>query len=224
VIGALTTSAADHTLYNSAMLIGGDGQVAGRYDKMRLLAFGETVPGVEYFPWLRQIVPEGFGNFTPGADVSVLPLVTSNGRVARLGAIICYEDILPGFLRRMGALHPHLLLNLTNDTWFGAHAEPWQHLALAVFSSVEQRTAMVRAVNSGVSAYVDANGRVVQTIDPVDPHFDPRPAQSTLAKVPLLEGGHTVYAKVGDLFAYLCALVTALLFFRAEFSGESRSG
>ena len=73
--------------------------------------------------------------------------------------MICYEDILPGFLRGVGQLHPNLLVNLTSDSWFGADTEPWEHLALSVFASVELRVSMVRAVNSGVSALIDPNGR-----------------------------------------------------------------
>ncbi|MGA8500228.1 MAG: apolipoprotein N-acyltransferase [Candidatus Sulfotelmatobacter sp.] len=218
VVGALTFSSTDSTLYNSALLIDREGRAAGRYDKMLLLAFGERVPGEKHFPWLRKFVPQGFGSFTPGKEVSVLPLRTADGSAWRLGTIICYEDILPGLLRRVGALQPHLLVNLTNDTWFGARAEPLQHLALAVFGSVEQRTGMVRAVNSGVSAFLDANGRVTQKTHAVDPYFNPRSAESSMATLPLLEGGHTIYAKVGDLFAYLCALVTASLLVRAMFS------
>jgi len=216
VVGALTRG--DSTLYNSALLIGRDGQVTGRYDKMRLLAFGETIPGVEHFPWLRGMVPEGFGNFTPGKDVTVLPLPTAGGAPWRVGAIICYEDILPGLLRRMGALHPDLFVNLTNDSWYGARAEPYQHLALAVFGSIEQRTSMVRAVNSGISAFIDANGRLVRQTEPIDPAVTPRPAESTLAAVPMLEAGHTMYAKVGELFARVCGLCTVFLLLRAVYT------
>ncbi len=217
VVGALTKAPGENGVYNSAFLLDPVGRVTGRYDKMLLLAFGERIPGERHFPWLRKFIPEGFGSFLPGADVTTLPLASSDGATWRLGAVICYEDIMPGLLRRMGALHPHLLVNLTNDTWFGARAEPWQHLALAVFGSVEQRTEMVRAVNSGVSAYVDANGRVVEKTYAVDPFLTPRAASTSLATVPLLEGGHTVYAKVGDLFAYICALFTAFLLAQAVF-------
>ena len=209
VVGVLTES--DAALYNSALLIDREGQQAGRYDKMVLLPFGERVPGEEYFPWLGEILPKGFGGFTAGKEPTVLPLRTADGSSWRLGAAICYEDIIPGLLRGLGALHPYLLLNLTNDSWYGARAEPWQHLALAVFGSVEQRTGMVRAVNSGISAFIDANGRVVQKTEAIDPYFDPRPAETTLATLPLLEAGGTVYAKMGDLFTYLCALGTIFL-------------
>ena len=85
--------------YNSALLLDSNGNVAGRYDKMRLLAFGEHIPGIEHFPWLRQYLPDGIGNFVPGSEATVLPLVRPDGTAVRLGPIICYEDILPEFLR-----------------------------------------------------------------------------------------------------------------------------
>ena len=118
-----------------------------------------------------------------------------------------------------------MLINLTNDTWFGEKAEPWQHLALAVFASVEQRTTMVRAVNSGVSAIIDADGRVVQKTYAVDPYLHPRPADKMLGTVALIEGGHTVYQAVGNLFAYLCTLLTAALWGAAIYlASEKRRG
>lgn len=217
VVGALTSSEQDQALFNSALLIDRDGHLAGRYDKMRLLAFGEYIPPAADFPWIRDLIPPGFGDFTPGGEVTTLPLTTSDGRVWKVGAVICYEDILPKLLRRIGAQHPNLLVNLTNDTWFGEKAEPWQHLALAVFASVEQRVGMVRAVNSGVSAFIDPNGRVIEKTYAVDPHFHPHAATASLATVPLLEAGHTVFAKVGNLFAYICAFCTLFLLLVSEY-------
>jgi apolipoprotein N-acyltransferase len=218
LIGALTRGRGDAHAHNSALLLDGNGRVAGRYDKMRLLAFGEHLPGTEYFPWLRKYLPNGAGNFIPGTKASTLPLAKADGTTVKLGPIICYEDILPEFLRSVGALHPQLLVNLTNDTWFGERAEPWQHLALAVFASVEQRTAMVRAVNSGVSAVIDANGRVVQETYAVDPYWHPRAADKMLATVALVEGGYTIYQSAGNLFAYLCTVITAVLWGAAIYS------
>ena len=90
---------------------------------------------------------------------------TPGPRRSKLGPLICYEDILPGFVRRVAKLGPNAFINITNDAWFGRTAEPYQHLALAVFRSVEHRLEMVRAVNTGVSAHIDAAGRVrAQTI------------------------------------------------------------
>jgi len=221
VVGALTQTRDGAVLYNSAFLIDRKGNIAGRYDKMRLLAFGEHIPGGDSLPWLRELVPQGFGDFTPGDEARSLPFTIPGTGNVRLGAAICYEDILPEFLREVGAHHPHLLVNLTNDAWYGETAEPWQHLALAVFASVEQRTGMVRAVNSGISTFIDPNGRVIEKTYAVDPYIHPHPATSSLAALPLIEGGHTIYAKVGNLFAYLCGVVTVILLIRSRLADRS---
>lgn len=211
VVGVLTRDPGAPSSYNSALLIDRSGNVAGRYDKMRLLAFGEHIPAADTFPWLRDLVPPGFGTFSPGKEATPLPIAISGQGDVRLGAVICYEDILPEFLREVGEHHPHLMVNLTNDTWYGEKAEPWEHLALATFATVEQRTGMVRAVNSGVSAFIDPNGRIVEKTYAVDPYIHPHPASASLARLPLLEGGHTVYARVGNLFVYICAGAVLIL-------------
>jgi apolipoprotein N-acyltransferase len=211
MIGADMYDAARDDAFNSAILLGSDGRVLGRYDKVRLLAFGEYIPGIETFPWLRKFLPVGAGRFTAGTGPGVISLPGPAGQVWRLGPVICYEDILQGFLRGVGKLHPTLLVNLTSDSWFGADTEPWEHLALSVFASVELRVSMVRAVNSGVSALIDPNGRIVQKTYANDPYRNPRAADGIVVDAPGLEGGHTVYVAVGNLFAYVCAAATLLI-------------
>jgi apolipoprotein N-acyltransferase len=211
LIGAEMYDTAHEDAFNSAILLDRNGKVAGHYDKVRLLAFGEYVPGIETFPWLRKFLPAGAGRFTAGAGPGVISLQAPNGDTWRLGPVICYEDILQGFLRGVGQLHPDLLVNLTSDSWFGANTEPWEHLALAVFASVELRVGMVRAVNSGVSALIDPNGRVTQQSYADDPYRHPRGADGILVTVPKMAGGRTTFVAVGNLFAYLC-LATTLLF------------
>ncbi len=211
IIGASTAEPGTREAFNSALLVDADGRAAGRYDKVRLLAFGEYVPAIEAFPWLRALLPAGAGRFAAGAGPVALPLRAPDGSTWQIGPIICYEDILPGYLRRVGALHPDLLVNLTSDGWFGAAAEPWQHLALSVFASIELRVAMVRAVNSGVSAAIDPNGRVIARSYADDPYRDPRPADGIIATVPRLSGGRTVFGVVGNLFGNLCVVAAVLL-------------
>ena len=204
LIGAEMYDAAHEDAFNSAILLDRNGKVAGHYDKVRLLAFGEYVPGIETFPWLRKFLPAGAGRFTAGVGPGVISLQGPNGDAWRLGPVICYEDILQGFLRGVGQLHPDLLVNLTSDSWFGADTEPWEHLALAVFASVELRVSMVRAVNSGVSALIDPNGRVTRKTYADDPYRHPRGADGMLVAAPKMAGGHTLFVAVGNLFAYLC--------------------
>src|SRR6202012_3292003 len=203
MIGAEMYDAAREDAFNSAVLLDGNGKVAGRYDKVRLLAFGEYIPGIETFPWLRNLLPAGAGRFTAGAGPGVISMQDPSGRDWRLGPVICYEDILQGFLRGVGRLHPNLLVNLTSDSWFGADTEPWEHLALSVFASVELRVSMVRSVNSGISALIDPNGRVVQKTYADDPYRHPRPADGMLVEAPYMPGGPTGFIRGGNLFAFL---------------------
>jgi apolipoprotein N-acyltransferase len=204
IIGADMYDAAREDAFNSAILLDKNGKVAGRYDKVRLLAFGEYIPGIDAFPWLRKFLPAGAGRFTAGTGPSVISLQGPDDKIWLLGPVICYEDILQGFLRGVGQLRPNLLVNLTSDSWFGANTEPWEHMALAVFASVELRVSMVRAVNSGVSALIDPNGRVLEKTYADDPYRHPRDADGVVVSAALMPGADTVYVAVGNLFAYVC--------------------
>lgn len=141
--------------YNTAFLVDAEGNVQGTYDKTYLLAFGEYLPFGDTFPILYEWSPHS-GQFTPGDHTRPLVL---NGE-HRITALICYEDILPSFTRAAVAEgDPHLLVNMTNDAWFGDTSEPWQHLALAKLRAVEHHRYLVRSTNSGVSTIVDPVGR-----------------------------------------------------------------
>jgi apolipoprotein N-acyltransferase len=180
-----------------------------------LLAFGEYVPAIDYFPWLRNVLPAGAGRFTAGAGPTLMTLKGLAGRTWAFAPVICYEDLLPGFLRRVGQLHPNLLVNLTSDSWFGATTEPWEHLALSVFATIEMRVGMVRSVNSGVSALIDANGRVLQKTYADDPYRHPRAADGIIVSAPRMEGEDTMYVRYGNWFVYLCLAATLLIGIRA---------
>ncbi len=185
--------------YNTAYLLDAEGTVRGTYDKTYLLAFGEYIPFGETFPILYEWSPHS-GRFTPGDHVRPVRLGPW-----RLSVLVCYEDIIPSFVReavREG--RPHLLVNLTNDAWFGDTHEPWIHLALAKFRAVEHRRFLARATNSGVSAFVDPTGRVVAH----GPVFE---RANLHAEVAMLEGLPTLYGLLGDWFALLCLLATALM-------------
>jgi apolipoprotein N-acyltransferase len=211
IIGAAMYDPAGDFAYNSALLLDESGRVSSLYDKVRLLAFGEYIPGIDAFPWLRRFLPAGAGQFTAGNGPGVLTLSSTAGRGWRLAPVICYEDILPAYLRHVGQLRPNLLVNLTSDSWFGAYTEPWEHLALSVFASVELRLSMVRAVNSGVSALIDANGRVVNRTYADDPYLHPREPDGILVSTPMMTPPPTVFSRVGNLFAEACVAASAVL-------------
>lgn len=208
VIGAVTTpDDPDAFNYNSAVYFDRDGTIAGRFDKIFLLMFGEYIP---FRDLIGGVVPSSAGHFERGKEIVTFPF-EHKGVTYRLGPMICYEDILPGFGRELAAQRPHLLINLTNDAWYGDTAEPWEHLALSVFRAVEARADLIRSVNTGVSAFIDANGRVMSRSYAVDPHDNPTPMTGHLDTVALLEGGHTFYARFGDVFGWLLAAGTLLL-------------
>jgi len=193
--------------FNSAMLVDRDGWVLGRYDKNLLLLFGEYLPLADRFPFLRRWLPEA-GDFTPGREVEVLPLGD-----ARIGVLICYEAILPGFTRRLTAKDPNLLVNLTNDAWFGKTAEPNLHMQLAAFRAVEHRRFLVRSTNTGVSVVVDPAGRVLHRTSLENP-------ETFVANAALMEG-RTLYDRFGDLFAWSCTALAALLGFLSLRGGRA---
>jgi apolipoprotein N-acyltransferase len=211
IIGADTYDSATGDVYNSAILLDGGGAMRGTYDKVRLLAFGEYIPGVAWFPWLKQIVPLGSARFTAGTGPKILKVKDPAGYTWGLGPVICYEDILPDYLVDIGRAHPNLLVNMTVDSWYGKRAEPWEHLALAVFATVELREAMVRAVNSGVSALIDPNGRLLVKTYADDPYREPRPPEGIVVSAPRLEGGDTLFVRLGCWFPYACVAALALM-------------
>jgi apolipoprotein N-acyltransferase len=208
VIGAVTVPENSGEFpYNSAVYVDRDGSFAGRFDKIFLLMFGEYIP---FRDLIGGLVPKSAGQFERGKDIVTFPF-THEGKSYRLGPMICYEDIIPQFGRKVSALHPHLLVNLTNDAWYGDTSEPWEHLALSVYRAVEARTDLVRAVNTGVSAFIDASGRVMSRSYAVDPHKTPAPMTGHMDKMALMEGGHTFYARFGDVFGWTLTLATMLL-------------
>ncbi len=218
LFGAVTRAArpsanrADRFPYNTALMMDAGGNVTGSYDKVFLMMFGEYIPFYDQIPWFTQIFPEA-SNFSRGSEPASFPLHTAAGDF-KLGPLICYEDILPSFARKVGRLRPNAFVNITNDAWFGRTAEPYQHLALAVFRTVEHRLEMVRAVNTGVSAHLDAAGRVLAKTESVDPDDLPHaPPATLLCDLAMLPGGG-VYRSVGDLFGFLCLLALVALLAR----------
>jgi apolipoprotein N-acyltransferase len=192
--------------FNTALSTDASGKVNGRYDKTYLLMFGEYLPFGDTFPALYRASPHS-GRFSAGTKVDPLWIETG-GKKHPVTALVCYEDILPGFTNKAVAVgKPEMLINITNDRWFGDTAEPWQHLALAQFRSIEHRRFMVRSTNSGVSAIIDPVGRVVKHSGT----FKPETLLHTVRWITT----STVYETVGDWPWWALSLVMAgLAFFR----------
>jgi apolipoprotein N-acyltransferase len=184
-------------LFNSAFLLDRRARVLGRSDKLRLVPFAERLPFAERFPALHELAP-GAGAFTEGRAPVALQL---NGRP--IAVLVCYEDILPDLVSEVTrATRAQLLVNVTNDAWFGDSAAPHIHLALATLRTIEQRRFLVRATNSGVTAIVGPSGKVLQTL----PMFEPATLHARVALLSIA----TLYARIGDVAGYL-AIAACLL-------------
>lgn len=129
------------------------------YRKNILLLFGEYIPGAETFPWIKKAFPQ-VGNFGRGVGPEVLTV--AGKRPLKLGPIICYEALFPNYVIGAANQGSELILNITNDSWFGPYGEPYLHLALSVFRSIETRLPQLRATNTGFSALITAQGDILQ--------------------------------------------------------------
>jgi len=201
-----------YVLYNSALLADVRGNVLGRFDKQKLVMFSESMPFGETFPILYEWSPNS-SKFVPGSRFE--PLTFGSHQAA---TIICYEDIIAGFVNRIvNNGDPDLLANLTNDAWFGDTTEPWIHLALATMRAVEHRRYFVRSTNSGVSAIIDPVGRVVA-------HTETFKEQAIAGEVAWLHA-HTLYEMLGDIPWWLAtALALGLAFAPPRASKRTNEG
>ncbi|MBW2309847.1 MAG: apolipoprotein N-acyltransferase [Deltaproteobacteria bacterium] len=181
--------------YNRVYLLQGDGDY-DYYDKVHLLPFGEYVPLKRFLPFVHRIVPAA-GDFAPGRRLK--PLTWGE---LRIGPLICYEAIFPELSREHALQGSQLLVNVTNDAWFGRTSAPYQHLSMAVLRCVETHLPMARAANTGVSAFILGNGKIVK--------------QSGLFTREILRyelqlGHHeTFYSHYGDIFAIIIIIGTII--------------
>lgn len=194
VLTGLLTVGPGGTTYNSAVVTTRVG-LSASYDKRHLLWFGETVPLADRLPWMRQVFARGLG-LSPGAQAVSLDA----GRV-HAAVLICYEDTLPEAGREAMVKSPNLLVNITNDAWFGG-GESELHLRMAALRAVELRRDLVRAVNLGIPSWFDATGRLRARGSPEFP--------GVLSTEPaLLDDPPTFYARFGDVPWMLLGLVLA---------------
>jgi apolipoprotein N-acyltransferase len=164
------------------------------YDKVHLTPFGEYVPLKKLLPFLHRIV-QAAGDFAPGKDLKPL-----EARDFRIGALICYEAIFPGITRRLARQGTDLLVNITNDAWFGRTSAPYQHLSMAVLRCVETRLPMARAANTGISAFILENGEILKQSGLF--------TREVITERIKLRHQDTFYSQFGDIFAILLSVIT----------------
>ena len=183
--------------YNSVAMLAPDGRAISQYDKVHLVPFGEYIPYQTLFFFVDKISTEA-GNFKPGNRVVVTPLDSQRSA----GTFVCYEAVVPDLVRQFVRDGSQLLVNVTNDAWFGESAAPSQHLAMARMRAIENRRYLLRAANNGISAIIDPDGRVVKAV--------PRNQRTFLEGHFSFEPRMTVYSQYGDVFAWLCLFTSAV--------------
>jgi apolipoprotein N-acyltransferase len=190
------TSSGELEQRNRAYLVAPTRQELGHYDKMELVPFGEYVPFRRLLFFVDQVVT---AIATIGAGEEPTVFTVPEGR---FGVLICYEGIFPALTRRFVDGGADFLVNITNDAWYGRTSAPHQHLVQASFRAIENRVPMVRAANTGISAIIDADGRIRWH----GPLFE------MLGHVDEIRwtGQRTFYTRFGDVFVWLCVVVTAL--------------
>ena len=176
--------------YNSAVLLGSDGKYHGKYYKTHLVPFGEYVPFKKYLPFLAPLV-EAVGDFTPGKIER--PLEVEN---VKAGVLICFESVFPDLSRQWVEAGANILVNLTNDAWYGKSSAPIQSLAMTVFRAVETRRSVVRSANTGISAFITPLGEITNKSE----IFVPWAEKEELT----LHDEKTVWVRYGYNFAPFC--------------------
>ena len=187
--------------FNSAFFLDGRGAEVGRYDKIHLVPFGEYIPLQKLF-FFSETISKDVGNFHPGDQYLTVHL---QGHV--LSALICFEAVFPELSREFVLRGSQLIVNLTNDAWYGNTSAPYQHLTMACWRAIESRRYLLRAANSGISAVVAPSGRIQ--------------VQTALLRQDIAVGrftfltGDTFYVRHPGYLPILCVIITILALFRS---------
>jgi apolipoprotein N-acyltransferase len=198
-------------LFDSALLYDAEGTRTDRYDKSHLVPFGEYLPLRTLLgQFIRAVATGAAGrDVTPGAGPRALVLPTGREPIVTVGVPICYELLFPDLVRRFAGGGAQVLFAITNDAWYGRTGAPHQFLAMTALRSAETGLWTARAANTGVSALIDARGRVKERTGIFEEGL-------VVGDVPLRDGPATFYARHGDGFAFACWVVSLGLAVRAR--------
>ena len=188
--------------FNSAFLVRPDGSTGGAYRKMHLVPFGEYVPLKRVLFFASRLV-EAVSDFSAGASPSLLPVGSH-----LVSTAICYEIVYPNLVRQFVREGSELLTTITNDAWFGRTSAPYQHFQQASMRAIEEGRYLVRAANTGISGIVDPYGRVQAETRIYEPAVIVGDARFLRVS--------TIYARIGDLFAYLSTAITLVLLLQSR--------
>ncbi|MGD2124736.1 MAG: apolipoprotein N-acyltransferase [Desulfobacteraceae bacterium] len=188
------------TFYNRAFHLSPKGRISGYYDKVHLVPFGEYVPLRRFLPFVNRLVVST-GDFAPGEKIVPLELSRLSA-----GILICFEIIFPELARAHVKNGADLLVNLTNDAWYGMTSAPYQHFCMAVFRAVENGRPLVRSANTGFSGFITHRGKIVD-------HGELFTEEVLTQKIGPGDSGLTVYTRYGDFFAVFLLGIGLINFF-----------
>jgi apolipoprotein N-acyltransferase len=199
VVGSVGETPDQQHLLNSALVLDPQGKLVGRYDKIHLVPFGEYVPLQKLLFFAKKLTRE-VGDYAPGTERKVFDL---NG--TRYGVFICYESVFPGEVREFTANGAQVLINISNDQWYGETSAPWQHLQMSRMRAMENQRWVLLATNNGTTASIDPLGRVVKQAR--------RNVRTTLVAPYGRQNESTFYSRSGDIFAWACVVISILAVF-----------
>jgi apolipoprotein N-acyltransferase len=205
----------DKNWYNSVYLFSPGGLVIDRYDKIRLLPFGEYLPAKDLIPWPSRFAASA-GQFISGKRYTTFPLDGS-----RFGVLICWESLFPDLAREFVKHGASFLVNMSNEAWFGETAAPYQFLSMNVFRAVENRVCLIRSVNTGISCFIDASGEIIGTVKKGEKEIF---VEGYLTREIPLSIGKTFYTLYGDLFACASVIAAICLFLVTGFTKWKDTG
>jgi apolipoprotein N-acyltransferase len=185
------------SITNSAIVLDPDGREVSRYDKIHLVPFGEYVPAWA-LPGLVSKITSEVGNFVPGSRYSV-----ARTPAGGIGVFICYEAIIPQLARELTKSGAGVLVNISNDAWYGESAAARQHLEMARLRAIENHRYLLRATNNGLTTEIDPYGRLLGEL--------PRYRRVIMPVYFNYETRQTFYTTHGDVFAWLCVVIAGVM-------------
>jgi apolipoprotein N-acyltransferase len=202
---------------NSAFLISPEPRAKNQeYDKIRLLPFGEYMPMEKTIPWQWINVPN-VSNYAPGKEFTVF-----EGPGFRFGVNICWETIFPDMVRQFVKRGAQLMVNITNEAWFGKTASPYQFLSINIFRAVENRVFLIRCANTGISCFIDPNGRIMDRVKNLNGEDIFVRGVLTGTVIPMTF--RTLYTRYGDWFSWVCIGVSVIFITAASVRRKSGTG
>ena len=204
IFGGLT-ALSETVFYNSAYLLAGDGEVMSRYDKIRLVPFGEYIPFHSLLSPLDSLAQKlGVSDFSSGEEIKVFRVPVTE-REAAVGPLICFENTIQDLVRKLCWQGAQVLCVVTNDAWFRESSAPYQHLQASIFRAVETGRWVIQCANTGVSAFVSPKGEVTDRVK--DQKGEDIFVMGGITRPITLSNENTPYLQFGYLFPYVALLI-----------------